>query len=261
MVFFIFPLFSLGQSEIFFLEKNLFYGSIDQNIQYRRNTIISNTGNEPLTLFVLKTSCGCLIPNYPKEPILPGELAKIQFVFLTANRFGAFTKSATLRCSDTSEIAYLWRLRGYITAEGQKRETIPAADQLNCDKQLVTDSLRFLPVITSDEGKSRFFLKMASQIPVDSAAKNHFIYDMDLLEDTIFLNIRYLEAGRCMPNPVMKHHEELLPIPHIIGKSFPIVIQYANRKLLLEYDIVNRKCVVLRMAEDGKASLLKTCVD
>lgn len=40
-----------------------------------------NTGDEPLTIFNAKASCGCTVPNKPEKPILPGEIGEMDVVF------------------------------------------------------------------------------------------------------------------------------------------------------------------------------------
>ena len=40
-----------------------------------------NTGDEPLTIFNAKASCGCTVPNKPEKPILPGEFGEMDVVF------------------------------------------------------------------------------------------------------------------------------------------------------------------------------------
>ena len=38
----------------------------------------TNTGNEPLEIKDVKSSCGCTIPSKPTEPIMPGKTGKIE---------------------------------------------------------------------------------------------------------------------------------------------------------------------------------------
>ena len=54
-----------------------------------------NDGTEPLVIKSAKGSCGCTVPDYPKEPILPGETGAIDVRYDT-QRIGQFTKTVTL---------------------------------------------------------------------------------------------------------------------------------------------------------------------
>lgn len=62
----------------------------------------TNTGNEPLILKNVKTSCGCTTPGYSKEPIQPGEEGFITAKYDT-KREGPFTKSLTVIFMDNSQ--------------------------------------------------------------------------------------------------------------------------------------------------------------
>ena len=55
----------------------------------------TNTGKEPLIISDAKGSCGCTTPNWPKEPIRPGETGVIKVKYAT-DRIGAFEKTITL---------------------------------------------------------------------------------------------------------------------------------------------------------------------
>ncbi|MDR1810869.1 MAG: DUF1573 domain-containing protein [Prevotella sp.] len=55
-----------------------------------------NTGTAPLIVNKVGTSCGCTASSYTKEPVLPGQKGEIKLSYNTANRIGAFEKSATV---------------------------------------------------------------------------------------------------------------------------------------------------------------------
>lgn len=38
----------------------------------------TNTGNQPLLIKDVKSSCGCTVPSFSKEPIMPGKTGKIE---------------------------------------------------------------------------------------------------------------------------------------------------------------------------------------
>lgn len=49
------------------------YGTIEKGSDKVRIFKFTNTGTEPLIIKAAKGSCGCTVPTYPKEPIMPGE--------------------------------------------------------------------------------------------------------------------------------------------------------------------------------------------
>lgn len=71
------------------------YGTIEQNSDPLRTFTFVNDGTEPLVISNAKGSCGCTVPKYPKEPIMPGQEAEIEVRYDT-KRLGIFNKSVTL---------------------------------------------------------------------------------------------------------------------------------------------------------------------
>lgn len=57
----------------------------------------TNTGDAPLVILDAKATCGCTRPEYPKNPIKPGEKGKIKVTFLPAGRPGEFNKKINLK--------------------------------------------------------------------------------------------------------------------------------------------------------------------
>ena len=57
--------------------------------------VFTNTGKEPLIIEKAKGSCGCTVPEWPKEPIAPGEKAVIKINY-DEKRVGPYTKSITI---------------------------------------------------------------------------------------------------------------------------------------------------------------------
>ena len=69
-------------------------------IQYKGNGTYEfefvNTGNEPLILTQPKSSCGCTVPEWPKQPILPGESNVIKVTYKKTENPGSFNKYVTI---------------------------------------------------------------------------------------------------------------------------------------------------------------------
>ena len=57
------------------------FGKVDVNSENKYSFTFINSGNEPLKISNAKGSCGCTVPNWPKEPILPGKSGDIEVVF------------------------------------------------------------------------------------------------------------------------------------------------------------------------------------
>lgn len=72
-----------------------------------------NTGNEPLIISNAKGSCGCTVPDWPKEPIAPGETGKIT-VHYDTQRAGAINKSVTINSNAINEPIKVIRIKGNV---------------------------------------------------------------------------------------------------------------------------------------------------
>ena len=55
----------------------------------------TNTGKEPLVLSEVRSSCGCTVPKWPREPIMPGKSDTIKVRYSTS-RMGVINKSITV---------------------------------------------------------------------------------------------------------------------------------------------------------------------
>lgn len=62
-----------------------------------------NTGNNPLIIKDVTASCGCTVPEKPKEPIPPGETGVIKAEFNSENRVGFASKDVIVTCNTASE--------------------------------------------------------------------------------------------------------------------------------------------------------------
>ena len=71
------------------------YGTITQNSEGKRLFTFTNTGDAPLLITKVKTSCGCTVPSYSKAPIPPGSEGELEIKYDT-KRLGAFTKTITV---------------------------------------------------------------------------------------------------------------------------------------------------------------------
>ena len=86
---------------ISFEKTTIDYGTIKKGSEPLRKFEFKNSGNEPLIITNAKGSCGCTVPDYPKEAILPGESNVIDVRYDT-NRVGKFTKNVTVTTNDGS---------------------------------------------------------------------------------------------------------------------------------------------------------------
>ena len=97
------------------------YGEMVQGGDPYCEFVVTNTGTEPLIISNAKGSCGCTVPEWTKEPILPGKTSIIKVRYDT-KRVGPINKSVTITSNAENEPTKILRIKGNI-----KATTAPAA--------------------------------------------------------------------------------------------------------------------------------------
>ena len=101
-----------GGAEITFEKTTHDYGTIENRANGVYAFKFTNNGNEPLIISRAKGSCGCTVPSWPKEPILPGETGEISVKYAT-DRTGPINKSVTITSNEKTPTAVL-RIKGTV---------------------------------------------------------------------------------------------------------------------------------------------------
>ena len=84
-----------------------------------------NTGNEPLIISNAKGSCGCTVPEWPKDAIAPGKSGEIKVVFDSKGKGAVGGKEDSKRVTITANTD---PVETYLTIKGKidKKEEAPA---------------------------------------------------------------------------------------------------------------------------------------
>jgi len=92
-------------AKIVFKTDTIDYGTIEKGSDGIRIFEFTNTGNAPLIISSVKSTCGCTIPKKPDGPIMPGETGQIEVKYDT-NRVNPIRKTITVTSNaDTPTIA------------------------------------------------------------------------------------------------------------------------------------------------------------
>ncbi len=78
-----------------FENKTYDFGELDFGGNGTCEFIFRNEGKEPLILLNVRTTCGCIVPEWPDKPVEKGETGIIRISYDTY-RVGAFTKAITV---------------------------------------------------------------------------------------------------------------------------------------------------------------------
>ncbi len=99
--------------EISFTETTHDYGTMQLNANGTYEFEFKNTGNEPLILTQPRSSCGCTVPAWPRQPILPGESDKIKVTYNTSLK-GKFHKTVTVMSNAVTNKSVVLTIKGEV---------------------------------------------------------------------------------------------------------------------------------------------------
>lgn len=104
-----------AQDSLVFEKTTHDYGTISQGDDGNCEFKFTNNGDVPLILSNVKASCGCTVPEWPKEPIAPGKTSSIKVKYNT-NNVGAFTKTISVNSNAPNSMVVLI-IKGIVTAK------------------------------------------------------------------------------------------------------------------------------------------------
>jgi hypothetical protein len=74
-------------------------GTIEEGQKIEIAYEFTNTGKKPLVIKNVTATCGCTVPEIPKEPIMPGQKGLIKAVFDSQGRAGANHKTISVEAN------------------------------------------------------------------------------------------------------------------------------------------------------------------
>jgi len=91
------------------------YGTVTQGSDATCEFKFTNTGKEPLIVQKPISSCGCTVPTWPQEPILPGKSDIIKVTYSTHN-VGPINKTVTVN-SNAKTARVVLSIKGTVIAK------------------------------------------------------------------------------------------------------------------------------------------------
>lgn len=107
-------------AQMTFLDNDYHFGVIKEGEVVQNVFQFTNTGSVPLVISNARGNCGCTIPEYPKEPILPGESAKLLVKFNSKRKKGRQKKGIIITANTDPELTII-HLIGYVTKEAKSK--------------------------------------------------------------------------------------------------------------------------------------------
>lgn len=171
------------------------FGTVLDGTRVTQVFTFTNTGDEPFILMNAHGSCGCTVPQWPRERIMPGETASIVVEFNSKNKRGKRKQKVTLTANTNPPQTFLY-LTGEVTPEDGSE---PIAIEQEADTKLSKDCFAIFPNPTSEVLK----LNVEEEHLGQSAAIS--IYgesgqvmakrEIAVIEGTIEFNVAHYPAG------------------------------------------------------------------
>ena len=104
-------------TQIEFLDSiNFAFDTITEGDKVTHNFRLKNVGEKNLLIASAFGSCGCTVPEYPKDPVKPGDIATIKVTFNSAGKHDEQKKDVTLVCNTVKRNEML-HLNGFVKAK------------------------------------------------------------------------------------------------------------------------------------------------
>jgi hypothetical protein len=100
------------------------YGTILEGDPGTCEFTFKNTGKEPLVLSNVYSSCGCTVPDWPKDPIMPGKSSTIKVKYATS-RIGGINKTITVVSNAAENPKVTLRITGNV----KKKEAVAVPEK------------------------------------------------------------------------------------------------------------------------------------
>ncbi len=99
--------------QIAFAEMAFAFDTLMQNAPCEHLFSFANTGDAPLVVSSAFSSCGCVIPEWPKEPVMPGKTGAIKVVYNTT-KAGSVNKAIVVKSNAANNPKAVLRLKGTV---------------------------------------------------------------------------------------------------------------------------------------------------
>ena len=103
-----------------FAETEFKFGTIKEGDKVEHIFKLKNTGPKPLIIANAWGSCGCTVPDYPKDPIAPGTESQVKVTFNSTGKKGEQHKSVTMQMNTLRHNEEVF-LSGTVTPKDDKK--------------------------------------------------------------------------------------------------------------------------------------------
>ena len=183
-LFFSFSIVAQEKGAILALQSNSFdFGRIlEDNGVVQHKFLFTNTGSEPLMVTNVRTTCGCTVPSWTKDPVQPGKEGYVEIEFNPRNHPGTFHKTVQVQSSAQNSNMFL-TISGTVIPP-MKMENLPnKLGELNVKSNHI--NLGYL--YKGETGIENMIIANNTKIPIEVGFKNIPDY-LSLIPDPPVLN-------------------------------------------------------------------------
>ncbi|NRB62795.1 MAG: DUF1573 domain-containing protein [Saprospiraceae bacterium] len=110
------PLDSNAIASIQFDQTIFDFGEVMEGVLVEHTFSFANKGKVPLLITDARSTCGCTVPEWPRQPIPPGQVAEISVRFDTKQKFNQQNKPVTITANTLPAQTTIY-LRGFVKAQ------------------------------------------------------------------------------------------------------------------------------------------------
>lgn len=189
---------SLPVTNMTFEEMQIDFDTVEEGTVVSRVFTFMNTGNEPLILIRVKGSCGCTVPQYPTEPIKPGETASLTVEFNSRGKRGSKSQKVTITANTNPPQTFLY-IQGYVKERKDNDISIFNQPEKSESQQIDPDCFAIFPnptaeilklEVTENNLGQRATVSILSQTGQVMAKR-----EITNIEGTIEFNVSHYPAG------------------------------------------------------------------
>ena len=107
-----------------FKEETHDYGEVPEGPLAETDFEFKNVGKKPIVINEAHGSCGCTVPQWPHEPIMPGKKGVIHVSYNTQGRQGPIMKDVTIN-SNAQQSPMVLHIRGTVKPKPAEATTTP----------------------------------------------------------------------------------------------------------------------------------------
>lgn len=189
-------------SSIEFEKTTYDFGTIEEGVVVSQVFTFTNTGDKPLIFMDAKGSCGCTVPQWPREPLQPGETSSLTVEFNSKGKSGKRSQRVTLTTNTEPPQTLIYLTGEVIIRKETDQNTFDTSDKT--EAEISPNCFAIYPNPTAEILKLEMEESSQGQLAIVSIyAKNGTLMakrEIKAVNGTIEFNVAHYPAGTYIAN-------------------------------------------------------------